>query len=446
MSTGAQPGLFRIAYIVGGFPALSETFVVKQIAGMAARGHEVDIYTTCEEKVSRVPKEVERHGLMQKVVPLAAAPSRVIAALRILGLLFRIGRRSPAVVKGVAGEVRRNGFAGSVRLLYAALTLIARGTPRYDVVHAQFGHYGLLALQLKRIGAIDGAVIASFRGYDVGKYLPVHAAAFAELFRTGALFLPVSRSLADGLIRAGCDPSKVCVHHSGISCRDLRYRDPRPSGVAVHVVTVARLVEKKGLAYAIRAAARVLAAGRNISYTIIGEGPLRGELEQLIDRLNVGTQVRLVGAKPHDATLRMIEAADIMMAPSITAADGDAEGIPNVLKEAMALGLPVLATCHGGTPELVEDGVSGFLVPEGSDDALADKLLCLVDRPALWAAMGRAGRAKVEAEFDIEPLNLELEGLYASVVEKQRPEVNKKSLGAGRTPDRGATEQYAHVR
>lgn len=420
MEQQAHERSLRIAYIVGAFPTLSETFIVNQIVGMAARGHEVDVYTTAAEPMPVVPEDVERQGLTRRTYRLVAFGSRAASLIKTFGRLLAAGWRAPAVVARTFAEIRRHGFAGSNRLLYAALVLTERRLPRYDVIHAQFGHYGLLALQLKRVGAMDGAVVTSFRGYDVGQYLRAHPGGYDDLFQAGALFLPVSRTLAERLVEAGCNPSKVRVHHSGISCRRLAYRNSRPADGPVRLITVARLVEKKGLADAIRSVARVLASGKQVSYTVVGDGPLRRQLEDLAYGLGVHEHVRFAGSRSHEAALNMIRAAHILLAPSVTAADGDTEGIPNVLKEAMAMGLPVVATRHGGITELVEEGVSGFLAPERDIDALTERLMHLIAHPGRWPAMGRAGRAKVEAEFDIERLNLELEMHYNDATEENR--------------------------
>lgn len=447
MTGKRQSGRLRIAYIVGAFPTLSETFIVNQIAGMAALGHDVDVYATCEGAIADVPAQVARHGLTRRTYHVGVSSRRTSGALQVLGLLVAVGWRAPKVIWRVAAEIGVHGFAGSRRLLYAALILVKRGLPRYDIVHAQYGHYGLFALQLKRVGAIDGAIVTSFRGYDVGKYLRSHPRAYDALFRAGASFLPVSRALAERLIEAGCGSAKICVHHSGVAYRQIALpgtvRPDRP----VQLITVARLVEKKGVAYAIRAVARLLACAKDVSYTIIGDGPLRAQLQSLIDKLGIGAHVRLVGAMPHHLTLQMVRASHILLAPSVTAADGDTEGIPNVLKEAMALGLPVVATRHGGITELVEDGVSGFLVREADDQAIAERLGYLVDHPELWSAMGRAGRAKIEAEFDSERLNVQLEMLYRGAMEGgelSRGDVDG-AVNRASSYDKQHTERYAEL-
>ena len=170
-------------------------------------------------------------------------------------------------------------------------------------------------------------------------------------------------------------------------------------------MTVARLVEKKGIAYALRALALVVPRYPALEYTIIGDGPLRGELETLIEELQLQQHVRIAGWMGQDALVGCLSRMHLFIAPSVTAGNGDVEGVPVALMEAMASGLPVLSTAHSGIPELVEDGVSGLLTREMDIDALAENICRLLAAPASWPAMARAGRARVEQEFDIEKLN-----------------------------------------
>lgn len=408
----------RVAYVVGGFPVISETFIVNQIAGMAARGCHVDIFATSERTTTRLPEAVGRHRLMERVHRLDAPRNYLLRLYRIATLLLVYGWRAPGAVLRSVNIVRYGRSAATLGLLYAVLMLIRLGARHYDVIHAQFGTYGPLALRLVETGALRGEVVTSFRGYDATKYLQANPHAYAVLFRKGKLFLPVSHALARRIVEAGCDPARVHVHHSGIECKRFQYLErKRASGEATSIVMIGRLVEKKGIGYGIQAIARVIASGRTLSCTIIGEGPLRGELERLILELGISAHVRMVGSKSHDEVIQVLAQSHILMAPSVTAADGDEEGIPNTLKEAMAMGLPVISTVHAGIPELVEDGVSGFLVPEHNVEALADRLMRLVDHPETWAAMGRAGRRRIEVEFDTDRLNDELLVLYKGMLE-----------------------------
>jgi len=178
------------------------------------------------------------------------------------------------------------------------------------------------------------------------------------------------------------------------------------------VLSIGRFVEKKGLKYAIEAVENVHKTGRNLHYSIVGDGVLRGALEKKIADSQIQHLVDLIGWQDHDSITRILSGAHILIAPSVTADDGDQEGIPNVLKEAMATGLPVLGTLHSGIPELVENGVSGYLVPEREVAALTGRLIDLCDHPEKWAEMGTRGREKVEADFNTDKINDELEQIY----------------------------------
>jgi colanic acid/amylovoran biosynthesis glycosyltransferase len=137
--------------------------------------------------------------------------------------------------------------------------------------------------------------------------------------------------------------------------------------------------------------------------------------------LNIRDRVKLLGWKRQEEVVALLSGADILLAPSVTGADGDQEGIPVVLMEALAQGVPVLSTYHSGIPELVQDGQSGFLVPERDVAALADKLGYLVQHPECWPELGRAGRRYVETYYDINKLNDQLVDLYRRLLTTDGP-------------------------
>lgn len=159
----------------------------------------------------------------------------------------------------------------------------------------------------------------------------------------------------------------------------------------------------------------------NIEYQIIGDGELKETLQQLIQSLDITDKVKLVGWKTQPEIIKILDQSDIFIAPSVTAKDGNQDAPVNTLKEAMIMGLPVIATTHGGIPELVEDGISGFLVPERDAEAIAKKLIDLIEHPAIWSSMGRAGRAYVESHYDMNKLNDELVEIYRQVMMNNFP-------------------------
>ena len=138
-------------------------------------------------------------------------------------------------------------------------------------------------------------------------------------------------------------------------------------------------------------------------------------MEGLCVQFGIRDKVQFAGALARDEVIKLYQASHVFLLPSVTASDGDTEGIPVVLMDASAMGMPVLASTHSGIPEIVIDGKSGFLVPERDVDALAAKLRVLHDNPHLWPSLGRHGRTTVEQMYDIKRLNQKLEDVYAAL-------------------------------
>ena len=402
----------RIAFFLHSFPRPTHTFILGHITGMIDRGHQVDIFAD-HQGAPPFHADVARYRLMERTIFTRPIPHERVSRLLGAGAsLVQAGSRGQMQVLLRALNCRRYGrYASSLALLYRAATWISHG--RHDVLHCQFGSVGASVLPLRQIGAVSGRLVTSFRGSDASVDLPARPALYRELFHQGEYFLPVSEGLKHRLIAYGCDERKIRVLHSGIDCRRFAYSERRwMPGEPVRLLTVARLVEKKGLEYAIEAVSHLLTTGRRLSYTIVGEGELQARLGRLIQERGIERQVSLLGRQAQEAVLVLLRQAHIFVAPSVTAANADEEGIPNSLKEAMAVGLPVVSTVHGGIPELVQDGGSGFLVPERDISALAERLGQLMDHPELWPAMGHTGRRRIESAFDSEKLNDELEQAY----------------------------------
>jgi glycosyltransferase involved in cell wall biosynthesis len=281
---------------------------------------------------------------------------------------------------------------------------------RPRLIHAHFGTDGLKVLPLAR--ALGVPLITHLRGYDVtrskaaliGSGRPTwirYALGRSRLMREGDLFLAVSDALRDRAVALGYPAGRTLTHYNGVDLDRFRPGDgQREEDLVLHV---ARLVEKKGSAVLIDA----MAGLGNARLVVIGDGPLRGDLER-----RAGPSVQFLGALPPDEVASWMRRAAVLAAPSLTAGDGDAEGLPNVVVEAAASGLPVVATLHSGIPEAVADGDTGFLVPEGDAGALTDRLSVLLGSDDLRRKMGEAGRRLAEQRFDRARLTARLEAIY----------------------------------
>jgi glycosyltransferase involved in cell wall biosynthesis len=229
----------------------------------------------------------------------------------------------------------------------------------------------------------------------------------------------VSDAVRAKAIARGYPPERILTHHNGIDFDRFRpglaRREP---GLILHV---GRLVEKKGTGVLIEALAAIVSAGvQGASLAIIGDGPLRGALERQARQAGLGERVRFLGALSPDEVAAGMRRAAILAAPSLTAKDGDAEGLPTVVVEAAASGIPVVATFHSGIPEAVTDGETGFLVPEGDAVALADRLARLLGSEPMRRDMGAAARRLAERKFERGRLSERLEEIYDQLVEENR--------------------------
>ena len=287
------------------------------------------------------------------------------------------------------------------------------------LLHAHFGVEGVYALPLARKNSLP--LITTFHGHDITRLprptvWPIAWAQyflhFNELKQKGDLFLAVSGFIKNRLIERGFNGDKVVVHHLGIPIPALPLIKKDP----MSVVTVGRLVEKKGTEFVIRAMKVVAASFPEARLTICGDGPLRLRLEQLVNELGLKNNVSFAGWKTKPEILDILAGASVFVLPSVAARDGDSEGLGMVFLEAMALKTPVIGTDHGGIPDAVKDGVNGYLVGERDARAIAEKIVYLINNQGVAANMGIEGRKVVETNFDITKQISKLEAIYSKYV------------------------------
>jgi colanic acid/amylovoran biosynthesis glycosyltransferase len=405
--------IMKIALLAGGvFPSLSKTFIINQITELIDRGHEVDIYAGEPDTQNIVHPDVDKYNLWNRIYYDRLPQNSLVRLLKTPGTLLANFYRNSTVILRSFNILKYGKQALSLRLFYQAIPYLSKQP--YDIIHCHFGYNGLKGLALRELGVLQGKLIVTFHGVSMSKDIQEQGIQiYNKLFAKGDLFLPVSEHWKHQLIKLGCNEAKIIVHHMGIDLHNFAFipRQQSPDGFT-RLVSICRLVEKKGIEYAIRAVAKLARTKPNLEYKIIGDGLLKPKLQKLIDELNLSETVELLGWKQKTEVINILNNSDILLAPSITAPDGDREGIPVALMEAMAMGLPVISSLHSGIPELVKDGVSGFLVPERDVDGIAEKLNYLLEHPKIWSEMGRAGREIVQENYDIEQLNHRLLAIY----------------------------------
>lgn len=287
---------------------------------------------------------------------------------------------------------------------------------RPKLIHAHFGTDGLKMLALAK--ALKLPLITHLRGYDVSLTRAAliasgrptwsrYALQRGRLMRDGTLFLAVSDALRKKAVALGFPAGRTRTHYNGVDLdRFQPGKRPREPGT---VLQVGRLVEKKGTADLIAA----LAGMSGVRLVVIGEGPLRAQLQRQAGEL--GVKAQFLGAQKVGEVAEWMRRATLLAVPSRTARDGDSEGLPNVVVEGAACGIPVVATRHSGIPEAVEDGVTGFLVPEGDRAGLAARIGALLESADLRREMGFAARALAIDRFDRVQQAERLEAIYDEV-------------------------------
>jgi len=397
----------RIALITGRFPVASETFVTNLATGLLERGHDVHVLTYSNRSRSALPSP-------------PGFDHRIHHGRRVPTDRFTRMVRLPALLPQIAAHPRltwRCARAGGLRTVHQAIPHFHHAP--FDILHCQFADFGHPTLHLRDAGVLSGSLVTSWRGYDIST-IPGSAHAFVldRVLRESAMHLPNCEHFAQSVKAMGADPERTCVFSSGL---DTSRFPTRPQAIdrggTIRIGIIGRLVEKKGVEYALRALAHLSPTHPTAQLEIVGDGELRAALESLATELGIAHRVRFLGQQPISEVARLLQRWHIVLAPSVTAANGDTDGPVNSLKEAMATGIPVIGTHHGGIPELIDPGVSGYLVPERDAKALANTLGRLLDQPESWEAMGHAGATRIRERFHLQGQLDLLEELYARVLE-----------------------------
>lgn len=389
----------HVFYIFNGFPWISEMSTLNEVVGMIKRQYPITLFSLKDVDFQEIMHDfVLQYDLIAKthypgfsVVRDLKLLMFMIGSVKLIFSRFIPLRQKWAFwlffLKKRNSRSLLNAFVNIVRLIH-------RNNP--DILYCHFGNVGEVAIVLRRF--ITLPFVTFFHGYDFSR-LPFEGRAdFSELFRIGDLFIVNSRFARSKMMKIGCPETKISIIGGPIDSDKFQYT-PRVPGKTVHLLTVARLVEKKGLAYSIEAVALIAKKHQNIRYTIIGDGPLKPDLENMIDRLRMKEYIYLAGVKTQEEIIQYMQSSHIFILSSVTARDGDTEGLPMALLEAQLTGMPVVTTMHSGCVDAIVDGSSGFLVPEKDFKTLAERISFLIEHPERWPEMGVCGRQHVLDNF-----------------------------------------------
>jgi glycosyltransferase involved in cell wall biosynthesis len=313
-------------------------------------------------------------------------------------------------------QVRDKPWQISSGELRALMKVLERRRAR--LLHIYFGHIAVHLLPLIR--AWPRPSIVSFHGADVMVDMnkPAYRETTRQMLDVVKLVLVRSESLRRAVADLGCDQKKIEVQRTGIPLDEFPFRErnfPGSDG-EWRFVQAGRLIEKKGLPVTLRAFASFLKRYPKATLTIAGEGPLLGHLQELARELKIDDRVSFTGLISQEELRDLYYGSHVFLHPSETGPDGNQEGIPNSMLEAMASGLPVFATEHGGIPEAIKHGVSGVLVPERDEEELAWTLLNAVEDQRFLARVARGGAEVVGENFELRLQAGRLEDAYLKTI------------------------------
>jgi glycosyltransferase involved in cell wall biosynthesis len=393
---GGVQRVLRLTYLHGRYPVLTETFIDREIQRLLGRG--VDLRIVSIRRPSDDLSAAQREISQRVEYLLPASPTRVALALG-WGLLLHprtfLWTLAWLLSRSHPPGTRRRTALHFVTGVYAAWRLRDR---RGIHIHAHFvDRAATVALVASRLLGTTYSVTAHAQEIYVNPVLlreRIGEAAFAVTCTEYNL-----RHLR-GELGARATARLHRLYHG----MDLAV-DRQPAGAGAErdprfIISVAQLWERKGLRYLVEACGILRDRGTDFRCEIVGEGPLRGELESLIARLDLGERVTLTGPQPFPEVARRYRQASAFVLPCIVTEEGDRDGIPNVILEAMASRLPVVSTPVSGIPEVIHDGETGLVVPERDPAAIADAIQRLASDPSLAAAIAERANTLVRAEFD----------------------------------------------
>jgi glycosyltransferase involved in cell wall biosynthesis len=407
----------RLGFILKGYPRISETFIANEILLLEQVGLTIRIFSM------RPPRERFSHASIQQIrAAVDYLPETLLSGLpRLLPPTLRLAafrpRRFHTALRLALGRIRRSRRLVTLKHLMQAAYLVERLLPRSGIghLHAHFAHSpASVAMFASRLAGLPFSFTAHAK--DIYTSRPDLLAEKMALARFVVTCTRYNRRYLAALRREGRPPLYAIYHGIDIGLFDAGplFKPARPP---FGILTVARLTAKKGLPTLLEALRRLREAGIAFDYTLIGDGDERAAVLERIAALGLAPVTRWLGTLPHSAVLEAYRAADLFALACRVAADGDRDGIPNVLLESMAMGVPVVTTRVSAIPELVNDGHTGLLVPPEDPERLAAAMARLLQDHSLRREVQTAARERVRRHFDHRRLAGELAALFREAID-----------------------------
>lgn len=394
----------KIAYILSRFPTVSETFILYEIIELRKLGMEIDIFPLIHQRGSVIHSEVE-----------TLAPRvhyyNYFSATVIRDHFFWLRKKPGTYIRTILRVIIKN--LGSLKFIVRAIIVMLQSaqTARkieelgIELIHAHSAtHPALMAYIVWSLTGIPYSFTAHSSDIYFNQTMLGEKIQYASFVATVSEYNQTFLQNVYPNISAG----KIKVVHCGIDPAKFQKSVLRLSD-SFNIICVGRLEKVKGHKYLIEACAQLKARNVDFRCYLVGDGELQPQIQQQIDRLDLGSLVKILGFQPHQQVVELLSQADVLVQPSIS------EGIPVAVMEGMAAGIPVVATSVTGVPELVKDGVTGLLVPSQNSMALTEAILKLYELPELRIQLGKSGRTKVIDEFNLQHSAARLYNIFQEV-------------------------------
>jgi glycosyltransferase involved in cell wall biosynthesis len=385
----SEPGT---AYVLKVYPRFSETFIVSEILAREAAGDRIEIFSLRPTTDARFHPELAR---VQAPVTYIDRPIKTVALWESLQTAVAAGL-TPALGRNL-GDLAAATADDAVQAINLATVLLGRNIRHMHV------HFASGATTVARLASALTGIPFSFTAHAVD--------IFHESVRDEDLQLKLQQAHHAVTIsrfnlrylrrRFPAATSRLHLVRNGLELERFPYRDPRPLETPLRLAAVGRLVEKKGFQHLLPAAAELLDQGVKLELRIAGTGIMAEELEASINQLRLQDNVRLLGPQTQDQIHELLDSADVFVAPCVVGADGNADGMPTVLLEAMATGVPCVSTSVTGIPEAIRNGSTGLLVRPGNPHALARAVHTLASPGTDRVGLARNARALIEEDYDV---------------------------------------------
>lgn len=394
-----------VGYVLKRYPRFSETFVVNEILALEKAGVQVDIFalgpvseTHFQEAISRVRAPV--HRIRHQFHDTELYWQLLVQARKTLPEFRRLAHLADEhdwVTVGQAVLLAMQAQSKGIRHLHA--------------------HFGTQAATVARLAAAFAGIHYSFTAHAKDIYHQYEEPVQLDLkIRDAAFTVTVSDYNVDYLrTHFGAPTDRTHRIYNGLDLSAFPYHPPinRPS----HVVAVGRLVEKKGFPFLIEAIGLLRDRGIDCRCTLVGDGPLRPQLQKQIEDLGLTDRVQLAGVRPLTEVSAFLKGAAVLVAPSIISEGGDRDGLPTILVEGMALGTPCISTQVVGIPELIRDHETGLCVPPNDAKVLADAIAEMLGNPTMARLLADNARALIESEYDVHRNTARLRDLFAQSIQ-----------------------------